>query len=165
MSKIEVLSPIADVISRSEEREDKNGNMFVTLRLQGLSEVEKVIGGKTYTVQTRSKEISLNRWKESYLPSKNGAPDAFFNAQVGDTLDIAICRAEVQPYEIVDEKSGEVTIANSYSFPVIGGDNPKTILENAGHKLADNSHSNPSTTVKEGSMAETVGEDFELANS
>jgi hypothetical protein len=162
-NRIKELSPIVEVIGRratdssGEPLVDKNGNHFVTLRLQGLTVTEKVIAGKKYTVKGRGKQISMNQWEESYLPSLD--TDPFFNSQVGDMLDIEIFRADVKPYNITDGETGEIREVESYTFPVIAGDNPKTILENADRELAEE---DVSTAVSQEEAA-AVEQDFNIA--
>lgn len=126
------LSPVSEVIGISELRQDKNDRNFKVLRLQGLTETEEVIGGKSYTIKNRGKKVSLSQWEESYL---NGEPDAFFDAQEGDMLAVEIWTAQTEPYDITDEDTGEVRSVTSYTFPVIRGDNPATVLENSGRTL------------------------------
>jgi len=129
-----MLSPIVEVVNVSEIRQDKNGRNYKLLRLQGVTETEEVIGGKTYTVKQRGKRVSITQYKESYL---NDEQDPFFDANVGDMLGIEIHTAQTKPYEIVDDETGEVREVTSYTFPVIRGDNPVTTLENAGRELAE----------------------------
>lgn len=126
------LSPVAQVIGVSEIKQDKNDRNFKVLRLQGLTETVETIGGKQYTIKNRGKQVSLSQWEESYL---NGDQEAFFDAQKGDMLAVEIWTAQTEPYDIVDDETGEVRTVTSYTFPVIRGDNPVTVLENAERQL------------------------------
>jgi hypothetical protein len=160
MQNITQLSPLAEVISIKEGGEDKNGNSFRTLRLRGLSESIREVNGISVRVKSRTKEVSMNQWEDSYLTP--GTADPFYDANVGDFLAVGIYRADVEPYDIIDNTTGEVNEVSSYTFPVHEGDNPSTVLSSAGHTLADNSHSNPDTTIKEGTMADVVDEDVSI---
>ena len=50
-------------------------------------------------------------------------------------LAVEIWTAQTEPYDIVDTETGEAREVSSYTFPVIRGDNPVTVLENAGRQL------------------------------
>lgn len=126
------LSPVAEVINVSELKQDKNDRNFKVLRLQGLTETEEIIGGKKYTIKGRGKKVSLTQWERSYL---NQEPEPFFDADKGDMLAVEIWTAQTEPYDITDDETGEVREVSSYTFPVIRGDNPVTVLENAGRQL------------------------------
>lgn len=135
MSKTKMISPIVEVVEVSELKQDKNGRDYKTIRLQGLSQEEVNIAGKKYMVKSRTKAVSMNQYKQSYLDDR---PDAFFDAQVGDFLNVEIHTAEVKPYDIpLDDGTGEVRTVTSYTFPVIKGDNPVTVLKNNDRELAD----------------------------
>lgn len=134
-SKLTKLSPIVTVKSVSEPKEDKNGRTYKVLRLQGISESVEVIAGKKYNIRERGKEVSLTQHKESYL---NGEPDPFWDAKEGETLGVEIWNAQgLKPYDIVDSETGETREATSYTFPVIRGDNPKTVMESSERYFAD----------------------------
>ena len=135
MKNLTKLSPIATVINISEDKQDKNGTTFRTIRVQGLSLVEEVHGGIVMQVKTRGKEVSINQYETSYL---DGKPDPFFDAQVGDHVAVEIWRAEnLESYEITNPESGEIREVNSYTFGLVrGSGSPEAYLKNQGHRFA-----------------------------
>lgn len=127
------LSPIAKVLSVSEDRQDKNDRTYRLLRLQGLSESEEVHAGIRIKVRTPGRKVSITQYEESYL---NGEKEDFFDAQEGEHIAVGIFQAtNLEPYEIEDTETGEVREVTSYTFPVIRGQNPVTVLKNAGHQF------------------------------
>lgn len=135
MKNLTKLSPIATVINVSEDKQDKNGTTFRTLRVQGLSLVEEVHGGIVMQVKTRGKEVSINQYETSYL---DGKPDPFFDAKVGEHVAVEIWRADgLTPYEITNNETGEVREVNSYTFGLVrGSGSPEAYLKNQGHSFA-----------------------------
>jgi hypothetical protein len=133
MQNLTELSPIAQVVEVSAMKQDKNDRNFKTLRLEGLAQSYENHGGVNILVTNRSKQVSMNQWEESYL---DGRPSPFFGSKVGDHIGVSIFQAVVEPYEITNQSTGEVREVNSYTFPVIRGENPVTALRNAGHELA-----------------------------
>jgi len=129
------LSPIATVLDVSEDRKDKNDRTYRLLRVQGLAKAEEIHGGIVMTVNTPGRKVSITQYEESYL---NGEKEPFFDSKPGDHIAVEIFQANnLEPYEIPDTETGEVREVTSYTFPVIRGQNPVTVLKNAGRRFAD----------------------------
>lgn len=133
MSNITQLSPISQVIAVSEVRQDKNGRNYKVLRLEGLSETMENHGGIAVRVKTRGKQVSMTQWEQSYLDDR---PSPFYDAKVGEHIAVEIHQATgLVPYEITNASTGEMREVDSYTFPCVRGDNPKTVLKGAGHEF------------------------------
>lgn len=158
MKNLKELSPIAQVVEvqttyganhpkAGEPYVDKNGREFRIIKLQGLTSTIQNIGGIDYPVRGLGRTVSLTQWKENYL---NNTQDPFYDAKVGEHLAVSIMTAEnLNPYEITDQESGEVREVTSYTFPVIQGQNPLTLLKNRGYSFADGQTVSIETTEDE----------------
>lgn len=151
MSNLTKLSPVTQVISVSDVRQDKNGRDYKVLRLEGLSETIENHGGIDIRVKTRGKQVSMTQWAESYLDNR---PSPFYDAKVGDFVGVEIYQASnLEPYEITDASSGETREVDSYTFPCERGQNPATVLKGAGHAFAKEHQ-----PLGSGSIADTIDE-------
>lgn len=127
------LSPVSQVLDVSEERLDKNDKTYKLLRLRGMTETKEIHGGIEINVKTPGRKVSITQYEESYLDNEK---EPFFDAQEGDFIAVEIYQAKnLKPYEIIDNDTGDVREVNSYTFPVVRGQNPETVLKNANHEF------------------------------
>lgn len=128
-----MLSPVSKVVSVSEPKTDKNGRNYRVLRLEGFGKQMRNIGGVEVAVRVKTKQVSMTQYEQSYL---NDQQEAFYDARPGEILAVQIHQAtNLKPYEISDPQTGEVRDVTSYTFPVIEGETPLTVLKNAGHEF------------------------------
>lgn len=129
-----LISPIAKVTSVSETKQDKNGNDYRTLRLSTMATVMETHGGIEIPVKTAVRGISLNQWKESYL---DGAQEPFYDAKVGEHIAVEVWNARnLEPYDLVNNTTGEVTKQTTHTFAVQRGRNPEKALNSDGKFFA-----------------------------
>ena len=93
---------ILKVVNVSASRQDKNGKNYKTLYFQGPT-TKEVDGVR---VRIAPKTGAINVYEESYL---NGQPEFGWDFQVGTVAEGDIVTRQVDPYNIVDPNTGEIT--------------------------------------------------------
>lgn len=114
------------VTSFGEVKKDSNQRIYKQLFLKGNDMKYVNVGGKTVPIRTEARESSIIVRESRYLDDK---PDFGWDFKIGERVAGAIVTREVMPYEITDQKTGEVRTVTTYTRPVLGDTTNKAAFE------------------------------------
>jgi hypothetical protein len=101
-----------------EIKADKNGREYRQVFFKG-NDVRyiQLPNGKFITAKQEVKETSINAYSKTYLDDK---PSFAWGLNVNDVVLGSVVTREVMPYDITDQRTGEVRTVNTYSRIVFG---------------------------------------------
>lgn len=111
-------------INQSEVKQDKNDRNYRTVTFSEVV-MMKTPFGEVLKPASQTRTASVNRYEKSYLNDKEqpGYSDSIFdpkNPAKSGLFQGEIVSAIVEPYDIVDTRTGEVKVVDKYTTVVFG---------------------------------------------
>tara|TARA_R110002051_G_C8623761_1_gene483769 strand:- start:215 stop:739 length:525 start_codon:yes stop_codon:yes gene_type:complete len=151
--------------SISDVKQDKNGRNYVQISLSSGAKrtVLDKDSGKTYQVESPGKSTTVNSWEKTYLDESK---HWMYDLKVGSLLDGTIYTAQVEPYIIEDEESGDNREVSTYTGFVLGFETDaafesrvrRMILDNGRLPIESNATASNIQVAKEHQSSEVVDE-------
>lgn len=142
------MKSIITKISETELKTDDEGREYKTVTFEKINDDSLNHPILAFiSVVGRVKRRKLRCYAQSFFDPD--LPDIGFNEPIGSHYLGDIISKEVEPYDIVDKTSGEVTRVNRYSAVVFGDSTSEMFkldinkaFEDAGHKLINKEDTN-----------------------